>query len=211
MKPDSAVSAAQGTSASTGLDRVEPSPSGGSVSTPLAPSGPLTGGNGRRGSSAATAQGTVAGPAPRKPATAAADVAHTEGARLRAIERRFLVAIQAIVFGGGHPADRRCRHAVVVAPDSRRRDERAHCTAAAPVRVPDDMDGFMVMGSAVVMRHAITDKVGGRTWYAGALVAATATLSICLNIQDSTGREVVPAWALPGSRQRCTCSVQNSV
>ncbi len=75
---------------------------------------------------------------------------------------------------------------------------------------PTIVDDFMVMGSAVVMRHAITDKVGGRTWYAGALVAATATLSICLNIQDSTGRKVAPAWALPGIARRCTCWAPSS-
>jgi hypothetical protein len=63
---------------------------------------------------------------------------------------------------------------------------------------PTIIDGFMVMGSAVVVRHALTDELGWRTWYAGCLVAATASLSICLNIQDSTGRVIVPAWALPG-------------
>ncbi|HEX4833889.1 MAG TPA: hypothetical protein VH478_22675 [Trebonia sp.] len=40
--------------------------------------------------------------------------------------------------------------------------------------------------------------MGKRTWYAAALIAATATLSICLNIQDSTGHAIVPGWALPG-------------
>jgi hypothetical protein len=60
------------------------------------------------------------------------------------------------------------------------------------------IDGFMALSSAVVVRHALTDELGWRTWYAGLLAAATAILSICLNIQDSTGRELVPAWMLPG-------------
>ena len=37
------------------------------------------------------------------------------------------------------------------------------------------------------MRHAITDNVGGRTRYVGALVAATATLSICLTARARGG------------------------
>src|SRR5262249_5098407 len=45
---------------------------------------------------------------------------------------------------------------------------------------------------------AITDEINWRTWYASGLVAATATLTICLNIQDATGRAIVPSWFLPG-------------
>jgi hypothetical protein len=63
---------------------------------------------------------------------------------------------------------------------------------------PSIVDGFMVASSAVVVRHALTDELGKRTWYAGGLVAATATLSICLNIQDSISHEIVPEWLLPG-------------
>jgi hypothetical protein len=114
------------------------------------------------------------------------------------VERRFLIAIQTIVFGG-----------VMVLTIGAGMLSWSHLTHIAATNghiappsllfvFPTIVDGFMVMGSAVVMRHHIADKVGGRTWYAGALVAATATLSICLNIQDSTGRDVVPAWALPG-------------
>jgi hypothetical protein len=132
-----------------------------------------------------------------------------EGARLRAIERRFLVAIQAIVFGG-----------VIWQTVGAGMLSWAHLTHVAATNghiapplllfvFPTIVDG-LVMGSAVVMRHAITDKVGGRTWCAGALVAATATLSICLNIQDSTGREVVPAGRSRASHRRCTCWVRSS-
>jgi len=49
-----------------------------------------------------------------------------------------------------------------------------------------------------VVWHAITDEITWRTWYAGGLVAGTATLTICLNIQDAVGRTVVPGWLLPG-------------
>jgi hypothetical protein len=63
---------------------------------------------------------------------------------------------------------------------------------------PTIVDGFMVMSSGVVVRHALTDELGWRTWYAGCLVAATASLSVCLNIQDSTGHGIVPGWVLPG-------------
>jgi hypothetical protein len=98
---------------------------------------------------------------------------------LRAIERRFLVAIQAMVFGG-----------VILLTVGAGMLSWSHLTHVAatnghiaPARLlfvfPTIVDGFMVLGSAVVMRHAIADKIGGRTWYAGALVAATATLSIC--------------------------------
>src|SRR5215467_13219567 len=37
---------------------------------------------------------------------------------------------------------------------------------------PTIVDGFMVMSSGVVVRHALTDELGWRTWYAGCLVAA---------------------------------------
>jgi hypothetical protein len=63
---------------------------------------------------------------------------------------------------------------------------------------PIIVDGFMVMSSGVVVRHALTDELGWRTWYAGCLVVATASLSVCLNIQDSTGQTIVPGWVLPG-------------
>ena len=56
----------------------------------------------------------------------------------------------------------------------------------------------MVLGSGVVVWHSISDDRSWRTWYAGTLVAATATLTICLNIEDSTGHVLVSGWALPG-------------
>lgn len=50
----------------------------------------------------------------------------------------------------------------------------------------------------VVVRHALTDELGWRTWYAGCLAAATTSMSVCLNIQDSTGQAIMPGWVLPG-------------
>ena len=65
----------------------------------------------------------------------------------------------------------------------------------------------MVLSSGVVVRHALTDELGWRTWYAGCLVAATASLSVCLNIQDSTRHGIVPGWVLPGiAPHAATCS-----
>jgi hypothetical protein len=63
---------------------------------------------------------------------------------------------------------------------------------------PSIVDGFMILSSGVVVWHAITDEINWRTWYAGGLVAATATLTICLNIEDATGAAIVPGWLLPG-------------
>jgi hypothetical protein len=160
---------------------------------------PRQAGNGRRtGVDATQTPPLLPSVSPRRAAAATADIGHAEGARLRAIERRFLVAIQAMVFGG-----------VILLTVGAGMLSWSHLTHVAATNghiapptllfvFPTIVDGFMVMGSAVVMRHAIADRIGGRTWYAGVLVAATATLSICLNIQDSTGREVVPAWVLPG-------------
>ena len=163
--PDSAVSAAQGTSTPTGLDQAQPTLTGGSVSTPLAPSGSGQASNRRRGSYAPTAPSAAPASSsqPRRPATLPVDVAHTEGARLRAIEGRFLVAIQATVFGG-----------VILLTVGAGMLSWSHLTHVAATNghiappgllfvFPTIVDGFMVMGSAVVMRHAITDKVGGRT------------------------------------------------
>jgi len=121
-----------------------------------------------------------------------------EASRLEVIERRLLLVIQGIVFGG-----------VILLTVGAGALSWSHLTHIAQTNghiaphgllflFPTIIDGFMVMGSGVVVRHALTDELGGRTWYAGALVAATASLSICLNIQDSTGQEIIPAWVLPG-------------
>ncbi len=121
-----------------------------------------------------------------------------EAARLAVIERRLLLVIQAIVFGG-----------VILLTVGAGALSWSHLTHIAETNghiaprgllfvFPTIVDGFMVMGSGVVVRHALTDELGGRTWYAGTLVAASAALSICLNIQDSTGRAIIPAWVLPG-------------
>jgi hypothetical protein len=121
-----------------------------------------------------------------------------EAARLAAIERRLLLIIQSIVFGG-----------VILLTVGAGALSWSHLTHIAETNghiaprgllfvFPTIVDGFMVMGSGVVVRHALTDELGGRTWYAGTLVAASAALSICLNIQDSTGLIIVPAWVLPG-------------
>ncbi len=121
-----------------------------------------------------------------------------EAARLAAVERRLLLVIQAIVFGG-----------VILLTLGAGALSWSHLTHIAETNghiaprgllfvFPTIVDGFMVMGSGVVVRHALTDELGGRTWYAGTLVAASAALSICLNIQDSTGQAIIPAWVLPG-------------
>jgi len=129
------------------------------------------------------------------PSIPGAEVAEAE--RLVAIERRLLTVIQWIVLGGvilltvGAGA-LSWTHLTHIAASN------GHIAPPALLFVfPTIIDGFMVMGSAVVVRHALSDELGGRTWYAGSLVAATATLSICLNIQDSTGSVIVPGWMLP--------------
>jgi hypothetical protein len=121
-----------------------------------------------------------------------------EAKRLVAIEQRLLHAIQWVVFGGvilltvgaGALSWEHLTHIAVtnghIAPP--------HLLFLFPIIV----DGFMVMSSGVVVRHALTDELGWRTWYAGCLVAATASLSVCLNIEDSTGHAIVPGWMLPG-------------
>ena len=121
-----------------------------------------------------------------------------EAARLAAIERRWLGVVQWIVYAGvvlltvGAGA-LSWFHLTHIA------ETTGHLAPAGLVAVfPLIVDGFMALSSAVVVRHALTDELGWRTWYAGLLAAATAVLSICLNIQDSTGRELVPAWMLPG-------------
>jgi hypothetical protein len=122
----------------------------------------------------------------------------TEAARLAAIERRLLHIIQCVVFGGVI--------LLTVGAGALSREHLTHIAATnghiAPRRLlflfPTIVDGFMVMSSGVVVRHALTDELGRRTWYAGGLIAAMASLSVCLNIQDSTRYEVVPSWLLPG-------------
>jgi len=126
-------------------------------------------------------------------------VPHTaEAQRVVAIERRLLHLIQWVVFGG-----------VILLTVGAGALSWSHLTHIAATNghiaprhllflFPTIVDGFMVLGSGVVVRHALTDELGWRTWYAGCLVAATASMSVCLNIQDSTGREVVPGWVLPG-------------
>ena len=120
------------------------------------------------------------------------------GHALVAIERRLLHLIQWVVFGG-----------VILLTVGAGALSWAHLTHIAATNghiaprhllflFPTIVDGFMVLGSGVVVRHALTDELGWRTWYAGCLVAATASMSVCLNIQDSTGHEVVPGWVLPG-------------
>jgi hypothetical protein len=133
------------------------------------------------------------------PAPAQADkAAIAEAERLVAIERRLLGLIQWVVFGG-----------VILLTVGAGALSWSHLTHIAATNgqiappallflFPTIIDGFMVMGSGVVVRHALTDELGWRTWYAGSLVAATASLSVLLNIQDSTGHVIVPAWVLPG-------------
>jgi len=122
----------------------------------------------------------------------------TEAQRLVAIERRLLHLIQWVVFGG-----------VILLTVGAGAVSWSHLTHIAATNghiaprhllflFPTIVDGFIVLGSGVVMRHALTDELGWRTWYAGCLVAATASMSVCLNIQDATGHEVVPGWVLPG-------------
>jgi Protein of unknown function (DUF2637) len=122
----------------------------------------------------------------------------TEAKRLMAIEQRLLRAIQWVVFGGVI--------LLTVGAGALSWEHLTHIAATnghiAPRHLlflfPTIVDGFMVMSSGVVVRHALTDELGWRTWYAGCLVAATASLSVCLNIQDSTGQVIVPGWVLPG-------------
>lgn len=121
-----------------------------------------------------------------------------EAKRLAAIEQRLLHAIQWVVFGGVI--------LLTVGAGALSWEHLTHIAAAnghiAPRHLlflfPIIVDGFMVMSSGVVVRHALTDELGSRTWYAGCLVAATASLSVCLNIQDSAGHAIVPGWMLPG-------------
>jgi hypothetical protein len=126
------------------------------------------------------------------------DEVAADAARLAVIERRLLQAVQWIVYGGvmlltvGAGA-LSWAHLTNIAVAN------GHIAPAGLVFVfPAIIDGFMVLSSAVVVRHAVADEVGGRTWYAGALAAVTAGLSVVLNIQDATGHELVPAWVLPG-------------
>jgi hypothetical protein len=122
----------------------------------------------------------------------------TEAKRLVAIEQRLLRAIQWVVFGGVI--------LLTIGAGALSWEHLTHIAATnghiAPRHLlflfPIIVDGFMVMSSGVVVRHALTDELGWRTWYAGCLVAATASLSVCLNIQDSTGQVIVPGWVLPG-------------
>jgi len=121
-----------------------------------------------------------------------------EAKRLMSIEQQLFHAIQWVVFGG-----------VILLTIGAGALSWEHLTHIAAINghiaprhllflFPIIVDGFMVMSSGVVVRHALTDELGWRTWYAGCLVAAIASLSVCLNIQDSTGNAVVPGWMLPG-------------
>src|SRR2546430_3650812 len=122
----------------------------------------------------------------------------TEAKGLMAIEQRLLRAIQWVVFGGVI--------LLTVGAGALSWEHLTHIAATnghiAPRHLlflfPTIVDGFMVMSSGVVVRHALTGELGWRTWYAGCLVAATASLSVCLNIQDSTGHAIVAGWVLPG-------------
>lgn len=121
-----------------------------------------------------------------------------EAARLVAIEQRLLHLIQWVVFGGVI--------LLTVGAGALSWTHLTHIAAAnghiAPRPLlflfPTIVDGFMAMSSGVVVRHALTDELGWRTWYAGCLAAATASMSVALNIQDSTGHVIVPGWVLPG-------------
>jgi hypothetical protein len=121
-----------------------------------------------------------------------------EAERVAKIERRLLAGIQWVIYGGVALLTI-CAgmlswfHLINVAATN------GHI-APGPLLFlfPAIIDGFMALSSAVIVRHALMDELGGRTWYAGALAAATAVLSICLNIQDSTAVVIVPAWVLPG-------------
>ena len=132
------------------------------------------------------------------PATVQDAAALAEAERLSAIERRLLRVIPWVVFGG-----------VILLTLGAGMLSWSHLTHVAatnghiaPRRLlfvfPSIIDGFMVLGSGVVVWHSISDDRSWRTWYAGTLVAATATLTICLNIEDSTGHVLLPGWALPG-------------
>jgi hypothetical protein len=137
-------------------------------------------------------------PSPLQPATIPDAAAITEAERLAAIERRLSRVIPWIVFGGVI--------LLTVGAGALSWSHLTHVAATnghiAPRRLlfifPSIVDGFMILSSGVVVWHAITDEINWRTWYAGGLVAATATLTICLNIQDATGRAIVPSWLLPG-------------
>lgn len=121
-----------------------------------------------------------------------------EAVRLQQLEQRLLHVIQLVVFGGVV--------LLTVGAGALSWEHLTHIAATnghiAPKHLlflfPTIVDGFMVMSSGVVVRHALTDELGGRTWYAGCLVAATASMSVCLNIQDSTGQSILPGWVLPG-------------
>jgi hypothetical protein len=123
--------------------------------------------------------------------------AAAEAERLAALERWLLRVIPWVVFGG-----------VILLTLGAGALSWSHLTHIAATNghiaprwllfvFPSIIDGFMILGSGVVVWHAITDEVTWRTWYAGGLVAGTATLTICLNIQDATSRTVVPGWLLP--------------
>jgi hypothetical protein len=132
------------------------------------------------------------------PAAVQDDAARAEAERLATIERRLLRVIPWVVFGG-----------VILLTLGAGALSWSHLTHVAatnghlaPQRLlfvfPSIIDGFMVLGSGVVVWHSISDDMSWRTWYAGTLVAATAMLTICLNIEDSTGHDLIPGWALPG-------------
>jgi hypothetical protein len=145
-----------------------------------------------------TALSTVDTAVPVRPALAQDAATATEVERLAALERRLLRVIPWIVFGG-----------VILLTLGAGTLSWSHLTHIAATNghiasrwllfvFPSIVDGFMILSSGVVVWHAITDEVTWRTWYAGGLVAGTATLTICLNIQDATGYTVVPGWLLPG-------------
>ncbi|HEY3607725.1 MAG TPA: hypothetical protein VGL06_09510, partial [Pseudonocardiaceae bacterium] len=122
----------------------------------------------------------------------------TDRERLATIERRLLRVIQWIIYGGvvlltlGAGA-LSWSHLVNIAATN------GHIAPRELLFLfPTIIDGFMALSSGVIVRHALTDELGWRTWYAGVLAGATASLSICLNIQDATGTVLVAAWALPG-------------
>jgi len=121
-----------------------------------------------------------------------------EAERLAKIERRLLAVIQWVIYGGvilltlGAGA-LSWSHLVNIAATN------GHIAPTSLLFLfPAIIDGFMALSSGVVVRHALMDELGWRTWYGGSLVGLTADLSICLNIQGSTGVEIVPGWLLPG-------------
>jgi hypothetical protein len=172
MRPESAIPAGQPTSGENGLSR------NGSGSADVSPSTSLA-------HRALTANSNESTP-----------LAHA--ARLIAVEERLLRTIQWVVFGGVI--------LLTVGAGALSWEHLTHIAATnghiAPRHLlflfPTIVDGFMVLSSGVVVRHALTDELGGRTWYACTLAALTASLSVCLNIQDSTGHGLVPQWVLPG-------------